>query len=383
MNEEARFVEQIKQQHISDKSDTGPAPEKVVETPTVDTDDAFMQAAAYVDRGEDIPDDLLVKTGAKAEGETLKAEETDAKAEPEAPKAEQDNKRPRDESGKFVAKSADDPIKPVDASTTAPESEFAKKQREQKEKDEARKEKTWQNINKKREELDERERKIESERQEFLKQKSAPAKPQFSSARLWDAHLDFSARANEALKKYREDGDITHLDEHDKLVGQAQAANKSANDIYAEEQKINQAQRLTKRDQAWKEAIETVLPSEPDLLDNGTPLAKEVIALLGSPVDPKNPKVAMVELFKSMPNGFSHAVQVAKWKMGYDQKQMAEEALGKERAERERLEKLTAISGGGTTATAASKTFDKMSKPEQDAWIMRQAQEYDRQNGIY
>jgi hypothetical protein len=341
------------------------------------SDDAFLEAAALADKGEDIPADLISAKPADtraAEPETPKETEgapDNSETDPEKQKVE----RPRDELGRFTkTETGEDipenerqtPEKPAETKTETPYTK-AQKERERQENllknFQAEKEAFRAEAEQAREQL----RREAAELQQAREQNRAPAAPgvqqtRYSSGELLEAAEQFESRAEKAF----DEGNGELFKESLRL---AKDARQQAGQMQQLEHQA-QAQAMQQRFQAvYADVTERTVKAEPALNDPDSPLAKEVTEFLR--VEP---------VFSHIPDGFAKLVQVAKWKLDAGSASELREQNKKLQAEVERLNGLTQLNGSGPTSPPSQKSFESMSDEEQDAYLLRRAANLDAAN---
>lgn len=326
----------------------------------------FLEAARLADVGADIPADLV-----KSEPATKAPEPV--KTEPEIEKPKLDGERARDPAtGKFIKTDAEIAAEngqpeAVDASKTAPESDYARLQREKREKETARLDKTWENVNARKEILDAKEREI-AQLEQRLRQ---PQRPQLqvptmedgtpiTSKALFSARQDYKQRAREALTQ----GDYDTHREQDNLADEAEKAGIRVQQI--EQQMATETQQRQWND-TWKGGMQKAIEATPDLSNPETELSKHVTQILETHGNE-------LWLFK---DGFQRAVEIAQLRIDAADAPTLREQIKAKDKEIERLNGLTSIGGSGPTAPPSKKTFDQMSEGEQDDFLMRQANKAD------
>lgn len=342
-------------------------PNPVVKGTELDAlDQNLLKAAEMADSGQDLTPELAKDIGLAPETATDTTEKKDDRA--------------RDPiTGKFIAtgtETAQTEEKPAGEAVAQPEtvlpSEYEAKKAEKAKKDQERLDKTWENVNLRKEELERREKELTQRAQQVQRPQVQPQKRQYSSIQLYEASQDFRSRAKQELKLYQETGDDRHLDEFNKQDQLADEAFKSSGQFYQIEQKENQEIQSAKYKETWESHCSKAFETDPDLVDPKSDLAVAVNALLET----------HGKVFWSIPDGFRQAVEIAKTRIkasGYDD---AIEANKKLKAENDRLTALSTPTKGSPTGAPTGKAYDKMSKSEQDAYLMAAAAAEDARNGL-
>lgn len=335
------------------------------------SDQSFLDAARLADQGRDIPADLIKSDAAtepKPAAPDVTANEAAVEAEPKP------DTRPRDPiTGKFIEKdkvetTPEATVEAATASQTAPESEYAAKQREKKEKETARLEKTWESVNQRKEELerrqaelDAREAEMRQPRQEQRQKARTDDGQEITSRMLASAAKDFKTRAKQAL----EAGDYDVFNEQNAL---ADKTLEHAQQFYRIEQQEAQQTAFQQHGQVWEGHIHAAFKAEPDLAKADSRLSKEVSAVL---------EQIGKELWM-FPDGFNKAVDLAKLRISAADYPDLLEANKRLKAENDRLNGLTTPTIGSVTTPPAKKSLDSMSTEESDAYFLREAAKIDR-----
>jgi hypothetical protein len=322
------------------------------ETQVDDQEQKFLEAAGHVDRGEDIPANLVsVPTEPTVEVET---EANVPTAEELADPANKD--RPRDPvSGKFIKKPAETapvaaPSEAVKPPAAAPESEYAVAQRTKKEKETARLEKTWENVNLQKEELERRREELQRYEQSLRQpqQQRQQIQPrQFSSQDLAQAAEDFKANAKKALA----DGDYDTFNEQNAL---AEQAFQNAGQFYQLEQQEAQQIAMEQHNQTWVANMNSAIKENPDLGKPDAPIAVEMMDLLKT----HGP------IFQMIPDGFKQAVVIAQLRLDAKDAPTLRERVKALEAAKAEQDKLLAPTPGGVTAHVAPKKVEEMSESD-------------------
>lgn len=347
----------------------------LLENPVIndDAEAKLLEAASHVDRGEDIPANLVPTVEASAKP----AEEPETPAAADKPAAEKPDasakpERPRDALGRFTKTEAGEDIpegerKPAEAKIEAtpafPDSDYtkAKKERErqenllknfQQEKETARRE-----IDTERQRLAQERAQLEQQRQSNAQD---PNKPQYTSREFYEAHLEFKRLAKAAL-------DAGDYDEFGKQSDLAEQSFITAGQIQQAEAKRHHETRVQQWNAAWNANAAVVFKAEPDVINQETPLGKTVNRLMETHGN----------VFYSMPDGVAKAVELAKLQL--DASSAAElrevnKTMAVELAEaRSKLQPL----GAGPTSPPAKTSFDAMSADQQEAALLEAAARVD------
>ena len=297
-----------------------------------------------------------------------KAEEKVEKAE-EEPKAETDE-RPRDEKGRFVPKAdtgdEQPPVEkagedvPVGDKAVQPDQVSGKPDTayEKAKKEAARKEKTWQQLEKEKAEVRAEAARLKAERDTFEKVMTQRSQPQVRPRDEHGEEIYTSQEYRDAAKQFRRDGEHEMAD---KAEYAAEVALK--NETKAAQQRFQEHQR----DMAFK-----VMDAEPELNNEESPLAQAVKSVFEEEAQ-RARQYQRPSIFHQTLDGFGLAVEVAKLRM----KATAADTLAKElkeaRAEIQRLNSLTSVSASGPTRPGRAKSFEEMTSDEQLEYMDKQA----------
>lgn len=350
------------------------------DTSQQEEDDFFIEAARYLDKGQDVPEELYSQLNQENSGEEQSEPESgeSSKEGGEKPAEVPEEKKP-DESG-------EEKKGETSSETSAPDpgqeklSKYERKREEKKKKDAKRQELTWKKLQETREEVYAEKERLLKEREEFLKERNAPRSSKFTSEAYYEAYIDFTKRAEKALANCTESLDPDDLALANDNFLKAQEAFKESQKVYQEEVLMRQRDEAEKRNREWGQSVERQMGIDKELLDPESPLGREVLAIINSPVNPADRSSAsMIEVFKMLPNGFETVVQIARWKLGDERREELEKALKEKTAENERLTKLTSISSSGRAVQSGEHEFDNLNETDQEEYLMKAAREYDRQ----
>ncbi len=329
---------------------------------------ALREALVLSESGQDVPSELVEKTGIKVESKT--------------------DDRPRDELGRFMKNEAGDDIpeaerksvtqenavpEAVDASKTTPDtqaSDYERKKAEKAQKEQERKDRSWENLNREKEELARRREEIRAYEESVRNPQPRQQQPQpreFSSQQFLGAHEDFKRSAREAFKRYQETGDETALDEFNRNDQLAEQAFMQAGEFFAVEQQEAQQTAVQRHNQTWVANMEAEIKAMPDLANPETPISKEMVGLLKT----------HGAVFQMLPDGFKQATAIAQLRLDAKETPSLRDENKKLKAEVARLNGLTQPSGGGLSGPPAKKTFETMPEADQMAALRRAAEEYD------
>jgi hypothetical protein len=334
------------------------------------SDDAFLEAASYADKGEDIPAELI--SAKPAEPRAAEPEPVpDPSAKPDNSEAEPEKKteRPRDELGRFTKTETGEDIpeaerKPAEAEK--PETAYTKAQKERE-----RQENLLKNFQKEKEDfraesegIREQLKREAEELRRSKEQRTSPdpsqnQRPRYSSGELMEAANTFEAQAEKAF----EAGDGDAFKENLRLAREARG---QAAQVYQLEQQAGQQEVAHRFQTVYAQHIDQAIKAEPELAKADSSLSKDVQGLL-----------EQEPVFSHIPDGFAKAVQVAKWKRDAGSASELRETNKKLQAEIKRLNGLTQLNGSGPTSPPAQKSFKDMSDDEQNQYLLRQAEKAD------
>lgn len=325
-------------------------------------DQAFLEAAAQVDKGQDISVEISApKPEDRAPGTEEKKEESDGKpktnSETVPETAEQKAERLRDEKGRFTKKDGLTP--PVEGQGEP--SDFEKKKQEKATKEKERQDRSWQKLDEEKEAVRAEKQRVDLERQQLSQQ------VQKRNGNGEPTSRDLANFANEsrgkALKALGE-GEVEVAKEHFDLADKAWAQANKVRQGEVHEQYQHNVQQFEST--FWANADKEV-SSNPELAKVGSPLAEATKGLLKA----ENGFLYM------HPKGFSMARQAAEWKLAAGRVSELEEQNSQLTAENQRLNGLTTPSSGGPAKLGAPKTFESMSGDEQEAKLLEAAKAYD------
>ena len=335
--------------------------ETTLENPVIkDEGELLRQMAHDVDQGKDETE--VISSGNKPEDRALGEGKAKLPDDLNTDNSEIESARPeraRDPvTGKFIKTAAEiaadassDATEavatPEVASTERSESEYAAKVREKKEKEQVRLDKTWENVNRQKEEIEQRRQELERREQEFVRPQVQSQQRQFSSKQLFDASQEFKVTAKKAL----ENGDYDTFNQQSDL---AEKAFENAAQFYELEQKEASDMAQRRHTLTWEQNIKEAFKADPELADPNSALSKEVQSIL---------EVQGKKLWV-YPDGFNDAVAIAKMRMDAGSVSGLKETLKKLKAENDRLNGLTGITGGGVTSAPHKKKFEDLSVEE-------------------
>lgn len=233
--------------------------------------------------------------------------------------------------------------------TQKKESKFAR--------EEARKAKTWSEINAEKEALKAQKEALARERDEWQKTRSTAETSAVDSFR---DEKGFTAQDYEqAAKEFDADGDRELAQA---ARGKAEAARKAA----GEHQTKIQQQQFQK---AWEDSYARLSDKEPWLKDQNSEQYKKVVNLLNN-----------YKVLTTVPEGLTHAVELVKLHDTASRAQAIETENKSLKEQLDKLQKKTAI-GKGVPAgplKAEESDFAKLSIKEQRERLMKAAREFDR-----
>lgn len=295
-----------------------------------------MALAQDFDAGKDIdtPD-----TPEVPDAEQAPEKKTEAAAKPDTPK-------PDEVKSEAVSKETKD---------TAPKNEPPKEQSKWAQ-NEARKARTWQEINAEKEALKAEKEAITREKQAIEQSRRMAAPDAYR-----DEHGHTAKDYKQVAEKYRRDGDGSMAD----------AAEKLAQNIGEKEQQFAQQRQQAGLQAAWTANYEKSLDKYPDLKDQNSAFFKEVMQT-----------VKDFPALQYDPDGLKHALRLADVTRQAREFEGTKTELSKLKEEHSKLQKKLSIAGGPPTgAPSEPKAFDAMSLSEQRAHLERAANSHDRSSG--
>lgn len=309
-------------------------------TDTEPTEESVLALAAQFDAGKDIdtPEQKTVPEEKQAAEPAAKSVEAEAKTV-----ATDESKGEKPE-----AVSKESEAKTTDSAEAKEQSQWAKNKE--------RKDKTWQEINAEKEALKAEKEAIAREKAEIQKAKAA------TSEVYRDKHGATKQDYLEVAKQLRAKGE----------TAQADAAEKLAADVAAEEQQFKQQQAMEVRQAAWKKDYEELTAKKPELKDQNSELHKRTVKV-----------IEQFPLLAQSEGGLKYAVRAAEIELQAEEFDGTKAELTKLKAEYDKLIKKTQISSGSPTSSPKeAKTFDQMNLKEQEKYLEQAAYEHDRASGL-
>lgn len=313
--------------------------------------DSLLAAAAQFDSGADSgtrPDAEASQQGADADAtETANAvesgNEVDAKAGDGAQGSVKDVAKPQGKADDAQAGKQGTEGQPKDA-----QSKFAREQ--------ARKAKTWEQINSEREQFRKDREAFQKERDEWSKGREQSQVQDLESFR---DKKGFTAKDYEdAAKAFEADGE----------ADKATLARQKAEEVRASAREAVEKQTAEKFTNEWKASFDRLSQQEPWLKDDNSPLNKRAVELLQK-----------FPMLTRDAHGLSHAVAIVKLEQKASLSEKLEAQVKELTGQLEKLTKKTQIGRGPATKPIPSeaKSFEKMSLDEQRAHLLARASEFD------
>jgi tetratricopeptide (TPR) repeat protein len=314
----------------------------------------------------------------ETDGET--ETETPESPEPEKPETPPETEQPeeqaelkpaadRDEKGRFKPREAaeGEPTQPVEAKR--PETPYSKAQ-----KDQQRREKTWQQIEAEKAEISAAKERVSREAQaieaakaqQFLQNLPRAQKDGFTADDYFKASQSFAASAQKA----EQEGDTEQATAEYKKAFQANAA---AQELVAYEQQyyqqtVQQQQQIA-LDYAFTESFQQAAKQYPEALQQGTPLYNEVQEIT---------KIAPWIYY--VPNGGWYAVEIGKMRLDVKENAALRARVAElEAKDAEREKRSQPLRGGPTHGPGKSTSSDDMTNEEFGSWLEKQAELADAQ----
>lgn len=305
------------------------------------TADGVLSMARDFDAGVDI-DNRATPEPTQSEVQTPEPSPVEDSASTETQAAE-------DTTEASSLKEADAPKQEPKPETQKKESKFAK--------EEARKAKTWSEINAEKEALKAQKEALAREREEWQKSRQTA---ETSATNSYRDEKGFSAEDYEqAAKEFDADGDR-------ELAQAARAKAEAARKAAGEHQTKLQQQQFQK---AWEDSYARLSEKEPWLKDQNSEQYKKVVGLLNN-----------YKVLTTVPDGLTHAVELVKLHDTASRAQAIETENKSLKEQLDKLQKKTAI-GKGVPAgplKAEESDFAKLSIKEQRERLMKAAREFDR-----
>ena len=228
-----------------------------------------------------------------------------------------------------------------------PESKWAK--------NEARKSKSWKEINSRKEEI-----KREREELEKLRGELSEARDGLNEGQEYRDEKGFTAGDYEsAAERLESSGD------HDV----AKSARERANSVRAEAGKAGESRAVKEAQRQWDEAREDLMRETPELKDSESELTKTANQILKDHPD---------LMYVPEGRGLRHAVQIAEYKIKAAQSESSQAEVKELTEKLTKLEKKMSISGGFTNDRPdGERAFNDLSDEEQESHLRKAAMSLD------
>ena len=222
-------------------------------------------------------------------------------------------------------------------------------------KNEARKSKSWKDINSQKEEL-----KREREELEAMKGQLHERQTDMDDGKAYRDDKGFTAEDYEnAAIRLREEGD-------DDLAKDAELR---AKEVLEEGKKADNNRALKEAQSQWEAVRDDLYKEMPELKDNNSELTQTANGILKEHPD-----------LMYLPNGqgLRHAVQVAQWKVAASKTDKSQAEVKELTDKLNKLEKKMSVGGGFTSDKLdGDKTFDDLSMEEQEDYLLKAAGQLD------
>ena len=222
-------------------------------------------------------------------------------------------------------------------------------------KNEARKSKSWKDINSQKEEL-----KREREELEAMKGQLHERQTDMDDGKAYRDDKGFTAEDYEnAAIRLKEEGD-------DDLAKDAELR---AKEVLEEGKKADNNRALKEAQSQWEAARDDLYKEMPELKDNNSELTQPANGILKEHPD-----------LMYLPNGqgLRHAVQVAQWKVAASKTDKSQAEVKELTDKLNKLEKKMSVGGGFTSDKLdGDKTFDDLSMEEQEDYLLKAAGQLD------
>jgi hypothetical protein len=222
-------------------------------------------------------------------------------------------------------------------------------------KNEARKNKSWKEINSRKEENKREREAIETERQELAERQA-----DLDDGKSYRDEKGFTAEDYEsAAERLESDGDSElAVDARDK-----------AESVRMDGQKTEQDRAVRKTQDDWESVREELMGDTPELKDPDNHLTKTANQILKDYPD---------LLYVPEGKGLRHAVQIARWKVASEGMDKSQAEVTELKEKLDKLEKITSVDGGySSDKPSGEKGFDDLSDDEQESYLRRAAAQLD------
>ena len=222
-------------------------------------------------------------------------------------------------------------------------------------KNEARKSKSWKDINSQKEEL-----KREREELESMKGQLQEKQTDMDDGKAYRDDKGFTAEDYEnAAVRLKEEGD-------DEL---AEDAEERAKEVLNEGKKADYDRSLKEAQTKWESARDDLNKEMPELKDNSSELTQTANGILKEHPD---------LMYLPEGQGLRHAVQVAQWKVAASKTDKSQAEVKELTEKLNKLEKKMSVGGGFTSEKLdGDKTFDDLSMEEQEDYLLKAARQLD------
>jgi hypothetical protein len=242
------------------------------------------------------------------------------------------------------------PAEEVKTQPVEPKPEAAAKTKADKE--QARKEKTWKEINEEKDRIRSEREALEATRKELEDARSR-------ATELTRTDEDRQADELERIaQEYASEG----KDDVAKIAKEKAITLRKTGQF-----KTQQAQQLAFQKE-WRSHFDKAAEVDPDLHDTESPLYKAVDAL-----------VRKERMLQMVPDGVPKAVEYVKARIAMANASDLEKKLGEATKQIDELNKKLALGGSFPQSPADEKTFDDLSPKDQEAWLIKAAAKFDRE----
>ena len=221
-------------------------------------------------------------------------------------------------------------------------------------KDRERLDKTWKGVEARKSELDRREQEL-AEREKQINERAKQAEKPVEQK---DDHGFTASEYEAAAKQFREDGDDTR----------AEAAESRAKKLRESDASAAQEGERKAFLETWHGHVNETLEKRPELKDQAHELSQAVQKLLKED-----------QVFSFIPDGFKRAVEIADLRIQAASVPSLQAEVDRLKKEIDRLNGERQPGSSGPTSKPKQKTFDQLSKSEQEAELLRMAEQADRE----
>tara|TARA_R100001530_G_scaffold94749_1_gene65799 strand:+ start:375 stop:1319 length:945 start_codon:yes stop_codon:yes gene_type:complete len=250
---------------------------------------------------------------------------------------------------------ADEPESSLTEGETPEEEDKPQESKSKWAKNEARKNKSWKEINSQKEELKRAREELESMKGELQEKQT-----DMDDGKAYRDDTGFTSEDYEnAAVRLREEGD--------ELL--AKDAEGRAKEVLDEGRKADQERATKQAQKTWETARDDLYKEMPELKDNSSELTQTANGILKEHPD---------LMYLPDGQGLRHAVQVAKWKVAASKTDTSQAEVKELTDKLNKLEKKMSVGGGFTSGKLdGDKAFDDLSLEDQESYLLKAAAAHD------